>query len=236
MVLQSTQALRGLRVYKELQAKHKLGKISVPLCSPDARYVVGYIIKRPDIAFMFKRPEEFIALDAMHNNHGVIVPTKDKASFGKEAIKRLKLDWDRCMLLHAMDVRSQSGEKLGFVSSLVYEAVTGKIVALIPDEGAISSFLLGVSEISADLLLGYKDGAFWVKEEALSIKPSGGAAAHAGKAIAHASKHVAKGQEKSKQALSKLNDEASVQLGRQIKKTRSMFSSFKEEYKKASKD
>ena len=228
--------LMGKKLYTAADLKHKLGKISQALCSSDGLYVQGFIVKRPDLALMIKRPDEFVALDALVVDGGLAYVKQMDGALGKKAIQRLNLDWDSCIIWQGMELKTKSGERLGFVLSLEYEQDSGKIVNFVVDEGLGSAALLGSCKIPLSYAIGLKDHSLIVRDEAANIKAQGGLAAQAGKASAKAALQVHDLQKKSAQTLGQLNETASYSLGKQLKKTKGMFAAFKEEYKKSSQD
>lgn len=234
----TTEEVNGVRVLKE-PGKGKIGKVYKTVFSPDGMRVVGFLVKRPDIAFMFKREDEFLALDALDEHDGCFIPTQGKESWGKAAIKRLNLDWDSCIIWEGMDIRTNDGFVMGRVGSMVFNTRTGNVSSLLIDDGITSQTLLGTIEIPASEFLGYRDGYLVVTDKASAYKPSGGAAAKAGEAFAVATKNITVATEKGKVAVKKSGEaleQGSYKVGKQIKKASGMFSAFKEEFNKASKE
>ncbi len=235
----TTQEVLGLRVLKNEKSSAKLGKIYKTVFSPDGKYVVGFIVKRPDVALMIKRDDVFLALDSVDEKDGKFYPTKGRDSFDQRAIERLGLDWDKCIIWEGMDVKSESGEIIGRVGSMTFNTQSGKVHAMTVNDGASSKAVIGLIEIPASMLLGYSDGFLTVTDEALSIEASGGVAAKAGEAFAKATKNITVAQEKGRQAAKKADKAAQkggYALGKQLKRSQGMFSNFKKEFDKASKE
>ena len=235
----TTKEVLGLGVFKNDKSKARLGKISKTVFSPDGRFVVGFIIKRPDVAFMIKRDDVFIALDSVDERDGKFYPTKGKDSFGERAIERLQLDWDHCIIWEGMDVKSQNGEIIGRVGAMTFNTQSGKVHSMTVNDGVSSKAVIGLIEIPAEMLLGYQDGYLIVTDDALVLEASGGVAAKAGEAFAKATKNITIAQEKGKQAAKKADKAAQkggFALGKQLKLSQGMFSDFKKEFDTAKKE
>lgn len=57
------------------KGKRKIGKVFHTVFDPQKPYVVGFIVKRPDLLWMFKRKDKFIAFDATEIVDGRVHPT-----------------------------------------------------------------------------------------------------------------------------------------------------------------
>ena len=164
--------------------RRKIGKVFKSVFSPDGMRVVGFVVRRPDLLWMIKRPEKFLALDAMDIQDGVLVPTMGMDSWDDRAIKRLGVDWDTCILWEGIQVRTPDGVDLGYVDEIAFDETTGAIESLFLDDGNTARMLIGSIEIPAELMIGYKKGILIVKPEAAEATHSGGLAAKAGEASA----------------------------------------------------
>ena len=213
----------------------KLGKIHYPVFSHDGRRAVGYMVKLPDVAAMIKRPDRFIALDAIDVHEGLIVVKDEKASFDAAAAKRLGVNLDECLIWTGMDARTASGKPAGYCSDAQFNPRTGKVSTFKLTGGAAASALLGDIEMPASYLKGYRDGAMVVSDDIAELQLSGGAAAKAAEVSVVVGDKVKKGAKVVDDKGSVALDKGSRALGRQLGKTKGMFKSFAEEYKKASK-
>lgn len=174
----------------------KLGRVHSLVFSPDSRRVVGIMVKRPDIAGMVKQEDRFVSLDALEVREGGIVVTREKDGFDKEAVKRLGLDFDRCIIWGGADVHCESGKFLGYVMDARFDLATGDVDCFCAQEGETASALVGSFEIPAAWVLRYSKGTMVVRDEASTLELSGGLAGKAGEGYA-----VAK--ERGKEAVSK---------------------------------
>ena len=173
-----------------------------------------------------------------------MVAKEDRAAFDAPAAKRLGIDLDSCLIWTGMDVRTQTGKSVGYCADVDFNGRTGEVLSFILTEGGASNALVGHREMPPSMLKGYRDGAMIVSDDALDLEFSGGAAAKAAeasvKAAAKASEVGAKAKVQVKKGAAVIDekgsealDKGSKALGRQLGKTKGMFSSFVSEYKKA---
>ena len=216
------------------RAPKKIGKIHYPVFTPKGTRVVGFMVRQPDIAGMVKQPDRFVALDAIGIYEGAVAVDDDKANFDAGAAKRLKIDLDRCIIWTGMDVRTVSGAKVGYCSDVEFKPRSGTVLGYSLTAGAASSMLVGDIEMPPEMLRGYKDGAMIVDDAVRELGFTGGAAAKAAEASVVVGDKVKKGAKVLDDKGSVAVDKGSRALGKQLGKTRGMFKSFAEEYKKAS--
>lgn len=211
-----------------------LGKVHLPVFTPNGQQIVGFMVKQPDIAGMIKQPDRFVALDAFAVDDGGDLLVADvRESFDSAAAKRLDIDLDACVIWTGMDVRTQSGTKLGYCADASFNYRTGAVDMFKLTPSGASSALIGYLEMPAGYLLGYSKGAMVVKDEASKLEFSGGAAAKAAEASVKASEGVKKGAKVLDEKGSEAVEKGSHALGRQIGKTADAFKEFSSEYKKA---
>lgn len=196
----------------------KIGKIFKTVFDPSGMRVVGYIVRRPDFLWMFKRPEKFLALDAYDAEEGVIHPTMGSKSWDDAAIKRLGIDFDKCLIWEGMDVVTTSGDELGRVDEISFDEETGEVGSFFLDDGGASRALIGSFEIPADLVIGYdpKKQVLRVKAEASNGKLTGGLAAKAGTAVGRAQASAKQGTKKADEVASQAVEKGSVGLGKAV--------------------
>lgn len=196
--------------------RRKIGKIYKTVFSPDGLKVVGFIVRRPDLLWMFKRPERFLALDAMEIQDGLICPVKGMDSWDERAIKRLDVDYETCIIWEGMDVKTSDGRELGRVDEISFDERTGELNSLFLDDGGTARAIVGSVEIPMELMVGYKNGVLVVQPEAAQLLPTGGLAAKAGEATAKIGAGAKEGAKKAGQAASKAVDKGSYGLGKLI--------------------
>ncbi|NTU89443.1 MAG: hypothetical protein HGA54_05995 [Actinobacteria bacterium] len=287
--MQTTKHMRGTRVLGGKKGKRKIGKVSVTVFHPEEPRVVGYIVKRPDILWMIKRSDKFIAFDACEMVDGRIVAKLGNDSWDEAATKRLGIDYDKCILWENMPIKTEDGFELGHVGVVAFNDYTGKVTSISSSDGAAARAILGAYEIPVEMISGYNKGYLVVSTQARDVEASGGVAAKAGRTTAKATKSLtvasvkagnainesayalggligkakssiesitedvepedaaqpALGESGASEAETKVaedvksskTDVAARAVGEHLGKTKGMFSSFKEEYKKgASKD
>lgn len=260
----STKELSGMRVVGGRSGDARIGKVARFVFHPTAKRCVGFIVKRPDLALMFHRPDLFVPLDAFSLEDGRIVLHDDtKDATGSAAIARLGLDWDRCVMWEGMQLISERGEVFGTAGDIVFSQATGKVISLAAERGATAKALVGQIVIPNELILGFKTGVGtelaqeWTENEEGEAEPlrgaivvsdkvglqltQGGIAEAAGKQAAimqdKARRQVDKVKPKASQAAKKTEEavaKGAFATGRQLGRAKGMFSAFKEEYDKAS--
>lgn len=224
----TTKEVRGVRVCRPHKPgkeytkdglprhRRKIGKIYKTVFSPDGLKVVGFIVRRPDLLWMFKRPERFLALDAIEIQDGLIAPVKGMDSWDDRAVKRLDVDYDTCIIWEGMDVKTTNGRELGRVDEISFDERTGELNSLFLDDGGTARAIVGSVEIPVELMVGYKKGVLIVKPEASELLPTGGLAAKAGEATAKIGVGAKEGAKKAGQAAGKAVDKGSYGLGKLI--------------------
>lgn len=232
-----------------------LGKVRQALFFPEGDRVAGLLVRRPDIGGMIKQEDAFVALDSLVAGQSGLVVSRADAALDEAAIKRLGLDWDRAIIWYGMDVRTQNKKELGWVSDIEFNAKTGRVRAFFVDDGTMAKSLVGSVVIDAGLLCGYEDGYMVVADEVSSLALSGGIAQKAGegyakaklegkKASAAAEDAAMRGARSVGKAIGKAKRTYKKKVGTkgakkavrdQLMGTKGMFSSFMDEYKKASK-
>ena len=237
---------QGLKVYRALpedkrtrkdgtpRDPRKLGKIHLPVFTSDGRKMIGFMVSPPDVAGMIKQPDRFVAFDALSWYEGLLVVADDKASYDKAAAKRLGVDLDACIVWYGMDVVTVGGKALGYCSNASFNPKTRVVTSFSVTANAAASALLGVVEMPASMVRGYRDGAMVVANEAAELDVSGGAAARAAEATVVIGDKVKKGVQKLDERGSVAVEKGTRAVGKQLGRTKGMFKAFKDEFKKAS--
>lgn len=210
-----------------------LGKVHQTVFAPDGRRVVGFLVKRPDVAGMVRRSDVFVALDALAPCDGGVRVAHADAAMDDEARARLGLDWDKCLIWAGMDAKTTDGKVLGYVNDASFNSKSGAVECFMVGDGGMAQQLVGSVQIPVDLLLGYEKGWMLVAPEAASMTLTGGVAAKAGEGYARAKYEGKKAAAKAGHAAGQAVDAGSRALGKQLGRTKGMFSSFMDEFKKA---
>ena len=206
-------------VYAQKKGKsddnRRIGKVRRFVFHPSEKRVIGFIVKRPDLALMFHRSDVFVALDhASFTDDGVIVDLSGAAT-DEKARARLGVEWAKCLLWLGMQVITEDGEEVGRVGDVTFEAEGGRVVNIRRNEGLAARWLIGVEVIPAQLIRGFRfgvgskiadyqngdaadgedenadaaetnQGAIVVADEVRDLVPEGGLAQKAGDASARA--------------------------------------------------
>ena len=224
--------LQGKKVYRILPEEKrtrrngterdpkKMGKVHYPVFTPKGDRVVGFMVNLPDIAGMVQQDDSFVSLDAFDFTQDELVVPDGKEYYDKPAAKRLGIDLDSCIIFTGMDVKTKSGETMGYCSDAEFDPVTGEVSSFILTEGAASTALLGKRELPVSYLLGYRDGFIYVTDEAAKLEFSGGAAAKAAEVSVKVSTSVKKGAEVVDEKSSEAVDKGSKALGKQLGKAK----------------
>ena len=167
-----------------------------------------------------------------HRRCGAVDDVKD--TYDAAAAKRLDINLDDCIIWVGMDVRTESGDVVGYCSDVEFKPRSGIVQAFYVTAGAASSVLVGDTQVPPTMLRGYENGAMVVSDEVKSLGYSGGAAAKAAEASVVVGDKVKKGAKVLDDKGSVAVDKGSRALGKQLGKTRGMFKAFKDEYQKAS--
>lgn len=257
----TTDELTGVRVVGGKKGTKRIGKVRRFVFHPKEKRVVGFVVKRPDLLWMFRRKDLFVAVNGYEIEDGRIVVSNDSAATNRAACKELGVDWDACVLWVGLPVMTEDGDTLGVVGSVAFDRRTGAIASVTTDSGATANALLGKREIPANLVKGFKRGmgaalaqtgeegeeseevvlgAILVADEARDIAVEGGLAEKAGEATAVVVDKAHTAVDKAKPVASaaakktgEVVNKGAYATGKQIAATKGMFSGFKEEYDKA---
>ena len=257
----TTDELTGVRVVGGKKGTKRIGKVRRFVFHPKEKRVVGFVVKRPDLLWMFRRKDLFVAVSGYEIEDGRIVVSNDPAATNRAACKALGVDWDACVLWVGLPVMTEDGDALGVVGSVTFDRKTGVVDSVTTDSGATANALLGKREIPANLVKGFRRGmgaalaqtgaegeeseevvlgAILVAEEARDIAVEGGLAEKAGEATAVVVDKAHTAVDKAKPVASaaakktgEVVNKGAYATGKQIAATKGMFSGFKEEYDKA---
>lgn len=181
-----TKAAHKVKIYipnkKGRLKKH--GSVRNVVFHPAKPVAVGYIVKRPDLLWMIKRKDRFVALDSVivdeEGTHYVMRDNDD--AWDRRACKRLDIDFDLCVLWDNMPVRTADGVEVGLISNVVFDEASGKVDHIELGEGSINRAILGHAEVGVESIKGYVDGAILVDVDSADVQIAGGVAEKAGEA------------------------------------------------------
>ncbi|WP_077598620.1 hypothetical protein [Olsenella urininfantis] len=194
----------------------RLGKVHMAVFGPSGHKLVGFLVSRPDVVGMIKRPDVFVALDSLERVEGGYKVSSMETGTDAAARKRLGIDWDSCVMWTGMDARTVSGRQLGYVNDASFTAPQGDVESFYVGDGSVSQSLVGSLEIPARLLRGYEHGCMLVENEASAGSLSGGVAAKAGAGYAKAKIQGKEMARKADAAASDAVDKGSLALGKAL--------------------
>lgn len=254
--------LVGIRVVGGKDGSKRIGKVRRIVFHPKERRVVGFIVKRPDLLWMFHRSDLFVSIDGYDFVDGRVVVRDDPNATGKAACKALGVNYDDCVLWAGLPVMTEDGSAFGVVGNVTFNRLTGAVDSFETDGGATANALLGTRTVPASMIRGFQRGmgtalsltgqegaqdeaeaeygAILVSDQVKDTTTEGGVAEKAGQATAVVMDKVQTTVDKARPVVSeaaKKTGEAvskgAYATGRQIARSKTMFSDFKEEYDKA---
>lgn len=256
--LVTTHEMEGMRVLGGKKGTSRIGKVRRTVFHPTEKRVVGFIIKRPDLLWMFHRKDKFVAIDGFDLEDGRMVIKQDPAATDNAACKRMGVNYDECILWIGLPVMTQDGQAFGVVGNVEFDLSDGDVVSFTTDSGMANNALLGKRTVSADAIKGFRRGmgtalktpdyegeeielgAMLVDDSVKDLVAEGGVAEKAGKATAVAMDKVhnvtESVSEKAGEVAEKtgeLAQKGAYATGKQLKRSTTMFSDFKNEYNKA---
>jgi uncharacterized protein YrrD len=146
--------------------------------------VVGFIVERPRLLWLFDRKDRYLALDRTKASRERVTIAEDAGAWDKAAASRLGIDWETTVVWSGMPVRTKSGASLGVVRDGVFDPETGELESVALSAGATADLAVGVRTLGCEVVRGYRDGFILVDDSAAELETSGGAAAAAGKGAA----------------------------------------------------
>ncbi len=202
------------------QKLSRLGKIHMAVFSPSGREVVGFVVTRPDIVGMVKRPDAFVAYDSLRIlDDGTLFVTREDG-LDDAARERLALDWDSCVMWEGMDAKTVGGKRLGYVSNAEFSLKTGAVSKFYVGDGGVARAIVGSFEIPASMVRGYAKGYMVVDDAAADLELDGGVAAKAGEGYAKAKVKGAEAAHKAGKAAGEAVDKGSFAFGRMLGKAK----------------
>lgn len=215
----TTLTLRGVKVCDTSKKNKHIGKVHTFIFHPHKRAVIGFTVKRPDVALMFHRNDLFVPFDAFEIKDGEVYIDSSHLESGKSACKKRGIVWDDCILWEGLSLVTEDGASCGHVGDVTFSLEDGSVQTLRVDKGASNKALLGVIELDASLVEGFKlgvgdklatveeqdddealRGALIVSSEALEVEAIGGVAEKAGAGYAQVAHKVKEGATRAKEA------------------------------------
>ena len=127
---------------KKPEAVKRLGKVRHCVFHPTQRRFVGFIVKRPDLLWMFRRKDVFVAYNGYDVVDGRIVVSQAPEATGKGACKAMGVNYDDCVLWAGLPVIGEDGTVYGTVGDVSFDPKTGEVRSLTVTQGATANALL----------------------------------------------------------------------------------------------
>ena len=147
-----------MRVFGGKRRTKRIGKVKSCVFHPSEKRCVGFMVKRPDLLWMFHRKDLFVALDGFDLIDGRIVVKDEGDMTGPAACRRMGIDWDRCVIWEGMPLMTIDGTAIGCVGNISFSLRSGEIESVEASNGATAKYLLGTLEVPADYIKGFKRG------------------------------------------------------------------------------
>lgn len=99
--------------------------------------------------------------------------------------KHLGFSLDTSVIWHNMEVRLETGGRVGFVADAVFSRKTGKVTRVVLSEGSLADIAVGHRDIPGELVLGFDGSGVIIDPSFRAIAASGGLAAASGRSAAY---------------------------------------------------
>ena len=154
----TTHELTGVRVVGGKNGTKRIGKVRRFVFHPKEKRCVGFIVKRPDLLWMFRRKDKFVSIEGYDIVDGRIAIRNVPEATDRAACKALGVNWDDCVLWVGLPVMTEDGTSLGMVGNVTFNRITGMVDTFDTDSGATANALLGKRTIPAALVKGFRRG------------------------------------------------------------------------------
>ena len=132
---------------------NKVGVIDDVLFHPHQPRAVGYSVTPLRIAYVVKRPDKYLALDATELTvDGELRATLHKDAWNRRAQKQLGYTWDETVIWYGQHIHTRSGKHLGKVSDALFSLEDGQVGALEVTDGSLSDATLGKRTIPVEMI------------------------------------------------------------------------------------
>ena len=139
----TTHELTGVRVVGGKNGTKRIGKVRRFVFHPKEKRCVGFIVKRPDLLWMFRRKDKFVSIEGYDIVDGRIAIRNVPEATDRAACKALGVNWDDCVLWVGLPVMTEDGTSLGMVGNVTFNRITGMVDTFDTDSGATANALLG---------------------------------------------------------------------------------------------
>ena len=136
--LVTSHDIRKLRVVGGKKGTKRIGKVKSCVFHPTERRCIGFIVKRPDLLWMFHRKDIFVALGGFDFADGRIRVKPDAPTSGHAVCRAMGLDWDKCVLWEGLPIMTADETAVGFVNNITFDIETGQVEAVEASNGEAS--------------------------------------------------------------------------------------------------
>ena len=140
----TTHELTGVRVVGGKNGTKRIGKVRRFVFHPKEKRCVGFIVKRPDLLWMFRRKDKFVSIEGYDIVDGRIAIRNVPEATDRAACKALGVNWDDCVLWVGLPVMTEDGTSLGMVGNVTFNRITGMVDTFDTDSGATANALPGM--------------------------------------------------------------------------------------------
>jgi len=154
-----------------------LGRVSAVLFHASEPRVVGVQVDQSAVLGVIDRRQHYVLLDTLTLTEDGALQLPGKRLPSDDAGERvLGFKWDSSVIWHHMPVRSATGEAVGTVHDVVFDAASGVVTQLRISTGAVGDAALGKLEVPGELVSGFDGDAVVVLPGFAEIRADGGAA------------------------------------------------------------
>lgn len=139
-------------------ATKKMGRVRACVFHPRQKRCVGLLVKRPDVALMFRRSDVFVAIDGFDQIDGHLMIRDNPQATDRGACKALDINLDDCVLWLGLAVMCEDGTSFGVVGDVLFHLQTGLVEALVVNKGMTANTLLGRLNVPASEIRGFRRG------------------------------------------------------------------------------
>ncbi|MDR2957800.1 MAG: PRC-barrel domain-containing protein [Coriobacteriales bacterium] len=182
--MRSSAELNGVRVLGGKHGTRRIGKVLRAIFYPDDFRLAGFLVKRPDLLWLFKRHDRFFAWDSYGMADGRVVVMHAADSWDSKACARIGLDWDQALILQGMAVVDSHGEKIGRIDAVEFDPATGRALTFLLSTSLGAKALIGQISVPVEDILCYKDYTIVLRPGVEIADSEGGLAAKAGEQAA----------------------------------------------------
>jgi hypothetical protein len=152
--------------------------------------VVGAQVRPPAALVVVAMPETYLPLSALTFSRSGVSTDLPKLPKARASAAQLGYDPDLTVIWSDMPIAGPSGAPFGSVADIEFDPVSGVVLGLVANEGAMANAAYGRLDVPVDAIVGYDCGAVKVSVEAPALEAAGGLAKAAAATVVGASQAV----------------------------------------------